>query len=53
MLHDSDIPDIDKAGQDLGLDMFSSSEDTPDEVLGESMVRSSRPMSAYRRDIIS
>jgi len=57
LLHDSDILDIDKAelllGQDLGLDMFSSSEDTPDEVVGESMVRSSRPMSAYRRDIIS
>jgi hypothetical protein len=57
LLHDSDILDIDKAelllGQDLGLDMFSSSEDTPDEVLGESLVRSSRPMSAYRRDIIS
>jgi hypothetical protein len=57
LLHDSDILDIDKAelllGQDLGLDMFSSSEDTPDEVLGESMVRSSRPMSAYRRDIIA
>merc|ERR1711892_1568716 len=57
LLHDSDILDIDKAelllGQDLGLDMFSSSEDTPDEVLGESLVRSSRPMSAYRRDIIA
>ena len=57
LLHDSDIPDIDKAelllGQDLGLDMFSSSEDTPDDVLGESLVRSSRPMSAYRRDIVA
>ena len=57
LLHDSDILDIDKAelllGQDLGLDMFSSSKDTPDEVLGVSMVRSGRPMSAYRRDIIS
>lgn len=57
LLHDSDILDIDKAelllGQDLGLDMFSSSEDTPDEVLGESLVRSNRPMSAYRRDIIA
>ena len=55
-LHDSDILDIDKAELMLGhdLDMFSSSEDTPDEILGDTMGSSisigrSRPMSAYRR----
>ena len=57
LLHDSDILDMDKAELLLGpeLDMFSSSEDTPEEVMGElgSSVGSSlgrtRPVSAYRR----
>ena len=57
LLHGSDILDMDKAELLLGqeLDMFSSSEDTPEEgVMGDSMGSSaglgrSRPLSAYRR----
>ena len=61
LLHDSDILDIDKAELLLGqdLDMFSSSEDTPEEgIMGDSINSSmnssaglgrSRPLSAYRR----
>ena len=46
---DSDILDMDKAEL---LDMLSSSaEETPDTDLQDSVSRSARPLSAYRRDI--
>ena len=57
LLHDSDILDMDKAELLLSagandLDMFSSSEDTPDEIVHEAVesARPARPLSAYRRD---
>ena len=51
LLHDSDILDIDKAELMLGhdLDMFSSSEETPEETLMADSMGRSRPLSAYRR----
>ena len=53
LLHDSDILDMDKAELLLGpdLDMFSSSEDTPEELMGDSVgsLGRTRPVSAYRR----
>ena len=51
LLHDSDILDIDKAELMLGhdLDMFSSSEETPEETLMADSMSRSRPLSAYRR----
>jgi len=48
---ESDILDMDKAEL---LDMLSSSaEETPDTDLQDSVGRSARPLSAYRRDITS
>ena len=48
---ESDILDMDKAEL---LDMLSSSaEETPDTDLQDSVDRSARPLSAYRRDITS